>query len=249
MNREKYRNSKNQLISKIAAKRNCNELSVRKKSSMMARENVIHSSDVALIMQAKEEGIPYSGFLKQLSNEDQRCASEYHGKQQSKKIILRDSKKANNNKTYKKPIEKIIEYDTDNPFIKGHVEEVNRAYTHGCYTSVFILSRKIIENLIMDILREKYKENINPCYDTDQKRLKDFSIILKILEDKKNDFCEKGKAVSKLHQLAGKLKDRTNDATHSWYYLVKKKNEIEELDLPQIMDLIRELEKYVGIRE
>lgn len=138
----------------------------------------------------------------------------------------------------------IIKYDTSDYFVRGHIKEINRAYTKGCYTSTHILARKIIENLVLDILVTKYPptilENLNLYFDVSQNRTKDFSILLKSLYDKRKEFgFEIAKAIERFYQKAKKFKDDANDKTHSWYHLVENKTEIDELNLQSMVELIK----------
>ena len=71
-----------------------------------------------------------------------------------RRVIVKQEKK---NK--EKAIKVILKYDSDHYFIKGHVKEINRAFSHRCFTCVFVLFRKLVENLIIDILRVKYPES------------------------------------------------------------------------------------------
>jgi len=67
------------------------------------------------------------------------------------------------------------------------------------------------------------------------------------LKGKKDDFGSENKAVERLCYLAKVLKDDANNKTHSWYYLVENKKEIENLNLRAIIEIIKKLEKVVGI--
>jgi hypothetical protein len=55
----------------------------------------------------------------------------------------------------KEKILKIARFHTNNELLKAHIDEINRTYTYKCYTSTFILCRKVLENLIIGILRKK----------------------------------------------------------------------------------------------
>ncbi len=141
-----------------------------------------------------------------------------------------------------------ISYASDGFFIKGHIEEVNKTYTKGCYTSVSILARKIIENLVIDILRNKYsantKKNKEIYYDIPRNRYLDFSIVLKNLYVKRNEFgITKAQVIDRLYQKSKIFKDHANDKAHSWYHLVKSKKEIDDLEIQYIIELIKEIEK------
>lgn len=145
-------------------------------------------------------------------------------------------------------------YDSKEYFIKGHVKELNNAYNNNCFTSAYILIRKIIENLLIDILRKKFPESMNSknkelYYNITQKRNHDFSIIIDNLYKKRNEFGTEGDAIiQRINGLVKNLKKKTNDRVHSWFYLVENKTEFEEINVHQIVELIIKLEKIVGIK-
>ena len=145
-----------------------------------------------------------------------------------------------------KKIIPIVIYETADPFRKGHIEEINRAYAYKCYTSVFILCRKVIENMLVDVLRAKFpggtKENKELYFDTTSARYKYFSVILKNFRNKSRDFGTERKLVERIAQLADVLKEKANDKAHSWFHLVRRPKEITDLDVQNIFDLIKNLE-------
>ncbi|MBU0529145.1 hypothetical protein KKF86_05235 [bacterium] len=144
---------------------------------------------------------------------------------------------------------RILKYETSEYFINEHIKEINRAYNANCFTSVFILSRKVVENLIIDILKNKYPKDINLYYNSAKRRNKDFSVVLESIYSKRNDFPLDGKKiVERLVALAKPLKKDTNDKTHSWYHIVTRSEEINNLKLQEIIELIIKLEQNVGIK-
>lgn len=140
-------------------------------------------------------------------------------------------------------VKNFFKYQTDDPFKKGHIEEVNKAYTAGCYTCVFILCRKIIENLITAILENKFPEERCLYWDPSSNRYLDFSVILDNLYSKKSDFNPSNtKSIERLYQLAKPFKKDCNDKTHSLFHLVKRKKEIDDIGINEILNLIKNLE-------
>lgn len=139
-----------------------------------------------------------------------------------------------------------VKYETSDHFVKGHFKEINRAYNSKCFTSTFILARKIVENFIIGILMTKYPEktlaNKELYYDTSRGRFRDFSVLLDTLKSKKNDFGTKKEIVERLHTKAKSLKDDANDKTHSLYHLVEGKEEIDNLNFQTIIELIKQLQ-------
>lgn len=179
--------------------------------------------------------------MQKLSQEDKSTLPHTEAIQPKLKIKQKQGRK-------KEKIIQIIDYDTDDYFKRGHIKEINRAYTKGCYTSVHILARKIIENLVCEILSKKFPptEGLNKelYFDTSQRRFKNFSVILKNLYDKRHEFEDnKIKIIERLYQKAKKFKDDANDTTHSWYYLIETKREIDDLNIQTIIELIKKLEK------
>ncbi len=132
-------------------------------------------------------------------------------------------------------IQPLVTYLTTDRFRRGHIDEINRAYHFHCYTSVFILLRKVVENMLVDILRTKFPENDltsrEMYFNTRQHRFHDFSVILSNLKKRSNDFGPENKLVEKIVDKANHLRDRGNDTVHSWYHLVTSPEEIKELEV------------------
>lgn len=162
--------------------------------------------------------------------------------------------KSRSYKNRKRPLPAFINYDTEDYFIKGHIEEVNRAYNGNgpCYTCANIFSRKIIENLIINVLRAKFpaksRANKELYYDTSEGRHRDFGEILGNLYIKREAFGPDKKIVERLVQLSKKMKGDANDKTHSLFHIIKNKKELDDSDIQQIFELIKKLEKIVGLR-
>lgn len=155
-------------------------------------------------------------------------------------------------KTIKKQ-QVVFDYPSKNYFINKHVEEINKAYNARCLTSVYILIRKVFENIVIDILRKQFPPstlaNKELYFDTTQNRYKDFSVILRAFYDKRLAFPVGLKPViERLYALTKGLKDSANDRTHSLYFIVTKTQDIQELDLPTILELTKEIERGIGIR-
>ncbi|HRH25061.1 MAG TPA: hypothetical protein PLQ20_01855 [Candidatus Paceibacterota bacterium] len=193
------------------------------------------TANAVAYLYAQEKGV---NVLKYLDSEDKSGIPAIEKKPVEKIQIKKTVRK-------RVPVFKIIEYETTDPFIKGHIEEINRAYNNQCFTCVFILARKIIENLIIDIFAKYFppnkKSNKELYFDINMSRHKDFSVILENLHKKRNDFGIKKQIVERLYNRAKPLKDNANDKTHSWYHLVRTKKEVDDLDVQTSIELIKKL--------
>ncbi|WP_406662331.1 hypothetical protein V7O66_06410 [Methanolobus sp. ZRKC3] len=70
--------------------------------------------------------------------------------------------------------------------------EINLTFKNGLFISTFILSRKLIENLMLDILKTRFppisNENANLYFDRKYQIHKDFNLLLDSFEQRKGDF-------------------------------------------------------------
>ncbi len=87
-------------------------------------------------------------------------------------------------------MEKLIEVtDIPDDFYRKLIDEINHLYQHGLSLSLSVLIRKLLENLLIDILRKRYgTSELALYYDTSKRRFFDFSIILKNFENRQADF-------------------------------------------------------------
>ncbi len=126
-----------------------------------------------------------------------------------------------------------------------HVTEINRAYTFGCFTACFVLCRKVVENLFIDVLRAKYPANIpgnlSLYYDVAQRRFLDFGLLLKNCSARSKEFGPDSKLVDRVVELATPFKKEANDRAHSWYYIVKNRDELDKMHVQDIVDLLERL--------
>ncbi|AWB28471.1 hypothetical protein [Halococcoides cellulosivorans] len=82
--------------------------------------------------------------------------------------------------------------DIDNvpgTFYPDLVENINRCYSLGIYDATLVLTRKLLENLVIDILRDQYgKQEINLYYLPDNHRFSKFSDLIDSFETNLGDF-------------------------------------------------------------
>ena len=150
----------------------------------------------------------------------------------------------------KKKIIKMASYETDDKLLRKHIDEINKAYTCGCYTATFVLCRKVLENLIVHrILKKKYPQNTeqhrSKYWDFNRNRILDFNKILANLRASSNDFASEKPLVERICQLADGFRETANEMTHSLYHIAKR-SEIDNKDFQGLLDLIARLEKSLS---
>lgn len=153
------------------------------------------------------------------------------------------------NKKGQKALTIFLNYQTKDRFEKKHVEEINGTYNAHCYTATYILCRKLMESLIIEILKKKFpsgKDRILYEHPT-QRRFLDFSVVLDNIYKQKTKFSITGSsAIQRLKQKATHFKNDANDKTHSLFHIATKA-EIDAAEVQEIFDLIIKLNQEVGI--
>lgn len=108
-------------------------------------------------------------------------------------------------------------------------EQINKSFTYGILPAVQILSRKFLENLLVDILKKKYgKKRIELFYDTGRRRFHGFEHLLKNLDERIDDFDGISPAFdSKFLHSVNKLREQGNSSAHT-IELNLEKDDIEK---------------------
>lgn len=69
------------------------------------------------------------------------------------------------------------------------IKNINRTYRMGVYDATLVLTRKLLENLLIDVLRRKYEtERLELYYDTESRRFKPLYQLVTNLENNLDDF-------------------------------------------------------------
>jgi len=86
--------------------------------------------------------------------------------------------------------EKFLDIDNiPGTFYPELVENINRCYSLGIYDATLVLTRKLLENLLIDILRAQYgKQKLNLFYITEEKQFQNFYTLINNFRDNLSDF-------------------------------------------------------------
>ena len=142
----------------------------------------------------------------------------------------------------------------DDVFYNNLKKEINSSYRFGLFTATFVLSRKIIENLLIDVLRLKFPQNLENnrflYFRSKGRRFHDFTVLLKNLEDKIEEFGVDKYIIEELLPLVKVFRPQSNSKAHSIIIVGEEKNLIDtkvermvELLLKLKKNLINELRK------
>jgi hypothetical protein len=132
--------------------------------------------------------------------------------------------------------EKIININNyPDDFYEDLQAEINKAYNYGLYSSVFVLVRKFLENLLIDLLKKKHgMENIDLFFNTATNRFHNFNILIENLKEKQLDFRPIEPAInSDLIERINDFRQKGNSSAHSITLNIQKEDldrEIEDLE-------------------
>lgn len=139
----------------------------------------------------------------------------------------------------------LLESKFDDIFYKKICLEINTCFKLGLYTSSCILSRKLIENLIIDILRLKFPQNdtnLPIYYRVGEGRFHDLTILIKQLEKKKYKFGIDIDHIEKFIELIKPFRPIANSNAHS-IIILSEKSDIEKYQIEEMIGLLIRLKE------
>jgi hypothetical protein len=183
---------------------------VRVAIANLKRQNTGLTSNAAAQVYAQKHSM---SFMPKLDADDKASLANMKTAQ----VYIPMPRKSGNSKLQKVKYVEFFTYPTTDVFQKKHIEEINIAYNAKCYTAAFLLCRKVIQNLIVDLLIKQFppnkaKENKELYFDIKQRRFLDFSVILRNLFEKRDSFPVT--AVHPIQVLNGKASKFTKDANN-----------------------------------
>jgi len=120
-------------------------------------------------------------------------------------------------------------------------EQINKAFAYGVLPAVQILSRKFLENLVVDILRKKYgMKQVELFFDTNKRRFNNFEVLLKNLQEKIDDFIVISSAFdADFLKKVNRFREQGNSSAHTIELnLSREKLEKDAKDLEYIIKLL-----------
>lgn len=96
-------------------------------------------------------------------------------------------------------------------------EQINKAFAYGIFPAVQILSRKFLENLIVDILRKKYgMQRVELFFDVGRRRFHGFEQLLRNLDERIDDFIGISQAFdSSFLSKVNRFREQGNSSAHT----------------------------------
>jgi len=123
-------------------------------------------------------------------------------------------------------------------------DEINTAYSDpGLPNATLMLSRKLIENLVYNLLQYKFKgPGISLYFDTKHNRPQDFGILLDNLKNQKAQFdADLHGDIDKLLQLAQPFRLDANSKAHNIIEYLDSTSQLKKMKIPEMTQLLVKL--------
>jgi hypothetical protein len=125
-------------------------------------------------------------------------------------------------------------------------DEINACYKSNLPNATLILSRKLIENLLYNILERKYPRQPDLWYDTRYRRTLDFFKLIVNIDIKKDDFpADQRDLIVKLLGLFPDFRREANSTTHKIIDYINDSDDLDNLKITDIVELELELFRKV----
>ena len=139
-----------------------------------------------------------------------------------------------------KETEKFLAFNKSYPqiFYNDLENEINLCYINNLLNACLVLSRKMVENLVYEILYLKFPKDIDLRYNTSKGRPHDFFILIDSLNTKRSEFNqEQQRLIQRMISLIGTFRTSANSKAHDIIEYVNDKEELDTLKIPEIIQL------------
>lgn len=114
---------------------------------------------------------------------------------------------------------KILQMDMEEEHYNSLRTEINSTFRLGLFISTFLLSRELIENLLIDILRLIFpptsKENISLYFDIENQKFKEMDLLLVTIDRKREELPFDNEALDELMNILERMITRDKPTSHS----------------------------------
>ncbi len=140
--------------------------------------------------------------------------------------------------------EELLAFSDNYPwvFYKPLEKEINACYSAKLFNACLLLSRKIIENLIYNLLRIKFRSDIELRWNTGRNRPHNFAILVDNLEQKRSQFNQEEQMfIDKFIKLCKPFRRYANSKAHNIMEYIERKDEIDNMKIPEMIQILLNL--------
>lgn len=119
-------------------------------------------------------------------------------------------------------------------------DEINICYEHNHPNAAFFLCRKMVENLVFNILEKKFSSRIDLWYDQQRKTRLKFSVLIKNLYGERNNFGKPNikTYIEKFNTEVGLFRKEANTKAHYVFEYLGDKKELGKFKIKDLVQLL-----------
>jgi hypothetical protein len=145
--------------------------------------------------------------------------------------------------------EKFVDIDFPDEHYNSIRTEINSSFKRGFTISAYLLSRELIRNLLLDMLRKRFPptsaENVSLYYDLQNNSHKEIRALSGVIKERKDDFDINPEALDHLIEMIEIMEPKTKPASHSFLTIPTREN-IEKYRIEEIAKLLLEMIEFMA---
>jgi hypothetical protein len=143
---------------------------------------------------------------------------------------------------------KLIDIDFVDDHYNSIRTEINTCFKQGFYMASLELSKRLIQNLLVDLIRSNFplagEGHRSLYYDYLKEDFRNTDELLKELSEKKHDFNVNPDAIDYLIELISPMEPKKKPESHS-FGVIPKRKDIQNLRIEEAMELIIEMTDFI----
>jgi hypothetical protein len=143
---------------------------------------------------------------------------------------------------------KLIDIDFVDDHYNSIRTEINTCFKQGFYMASLELSKRLIQNLLVDLIRSNFplagEGHRSLYYDYLKEDFRNTDELLKELSEKKHDFNVNPDAIDYLIELISPMEPKKKPESHS-FGVIPKRKDIQNLRIEEAMELIIQLIDFI----
>lgn len=145
--------------------------------------------------------------------------------------------------------EKLLDLDFEDEHYNAIRTEINTNFKRGFTISAFLLSRELVRNLMLDLIRIRFPpssgENINLYYDPQNNTHRELRVLVGLIRQKKDAFDLNPEALDHLADMIEIMEPKTKPSSHSFFTVPTREN-LEKCRINEISELLVEMIDFTG---
>ncbi|MDG6244065.1 MAG: hypothetical protein QCH31_06695 [Methanolobus sp.] len=144
--------------------------------------------------------------------------------------------------------ENFIDIDFSDEHYNSIRTEINSCFKRGSFMAVFLLSRELMRNILLDIIRINFppisEDNIALYFDPENRTYKDIWTLLQILTEKKDEMNINAKAIDQIVKMIGTMDLEPDPKSHT-FKIIRTHEDMNTYKIDETLKLLNDMIEYI----